>query len=102
MRDVREIIAVLDRDMEKRLIRKKSDIEVNWFMLNEPFDFDRIRILSADDFDVEQFVMMMRNDHDDERIARMKSIPVSISSGPDLSKNKINLLKMSFGSLSRI
>lgn len=93
---IEKIIAVLDRDMKDYFLIKGSQININWLQFNRPFDFDEVQIINADDFDVEGFVMAMRNDIDVERRDRMKSVKVIISEETEISKNKFNLLAMNF------
>ena len=93
---IETIVAVIDRDMTVNHITRGSDIEVNWLHFMRPFDINVLRIINADDFDVERFVMAMRNDTDAERRDRIKSVKVIISEVAEISKNKQNLLGMNF------
>ena len=98
---ITEINAVLHREMNADYLIQDPTFNVNWLQAKHLFDFDKLKILHADDFDVEGFVMAIRNDTDEERKKRMKSIPVHISKDADLSRNKINLLEMTFGKIKR-
>lgn len=90
------ITAVLDTGMSGDYATRGDDMEVNWLSLTRPFDFKRVHIKQADDFDVERFVMILRNSADDQAVIPLKDIPVQVDPGLSLSKNKINLLKMTF------
>ncbi len=93
---IEKIVAIIDREMQGEFRKSGSTIEVNWLQLKYPFDFDEVKIIDGDDFDVERFVMTMRNDTDEERKNRMKSLKVFISGDVEISKNKRNLLEINF------
>ena len=92
-----EIIAVLDRNMDLKMKSHKNKLHINWFQLKTPFDFEKVHIIDADEFEVEEFVMKMRNDSDDLRLKNLKNIQVMISKDCNLPKLKINLLENIFG-----
>ncbi len=62
----------------------------------KPFDFDRVYIKAADDFDVERFVMVLRNAPEEWVSEILKNTPVRIDKHLELSANKVNLLKLTF------
>lgn len=70
---------------------------VNWFERQAPFDFDEVWLEDADDFQVEEFVVKIRNDLDGARRKHYRSIPVYLSSNANPSQARINLLKDTFG-----
>ena len=96
LENIDEVVVILDRIMDSEFEKKGNILFVNWFKINKPFDFDKIKITNADDFDVEKFVMIIRNRGDAMIQDRMKEIPVEIGSQVNISKNKLNLLEMSF------
>jgi len=97
--NAKEVVAVIDRKMDPEFENEKNRLLLNWFLLKMPFDFDSVHIIDADPFDVEEFVMIMRNDNDDFRLKNLKSIKVRIAAGCSLPKLKINLLKGTFGKI---
>ena len=79
-----------------RHITDSRTLLINWFWYREPFDFDEVRIIDADDFEVEEFVMKIRNDADQWRQSRYHAIPVYIFPSAGLSQAKVNLLRGTF------
>jgi HEAT repeat protein len=77
----------------------KSMFFINWFGSKDPFDFDRVQIDDADDFEVEEFVMKIRNDADQWRQSRYRTIPVFLQSDNKLSQAKLNLLQGTFANV---
>ncbi len=94
-----KVVAFLDRAFEKPYTYNGTTLFVNWFQHKEPFDFDEIHIKDADDFDVEEMVVKLRNDTDADRRKRYRSMPVYIASNLKLSKAKRNMLKDTFGKI---
>lgn len=93
---IEKIILLFDHSFGEAYVRDKGTFTVNWFKRKEPVDFDEIWIKDADDFDVEELVMKLRNDPDNKRRKRLSQIPVYLSPGLELSLAKINLLKDTF------
>ncbi len=71
-----KVAAFLDHAFEKPYTYNGTTLFVNWFKHKEPFDFDEIHIKDADDFDVEEMVIKLRNDTDADRRRRYRSMPV--------------------------
>jgi hypothetical protein len=78
---------------------EQSTLTVNWFWVNRTFDFDEVRIIDTDDFNLETFVVQVRNDNDKRRLARYGDIPVIISVKNPIMQSKINLLRDTFGNV---
>jgi hypothetical protein len=55
--------------------------------------------VNADDFDIEEFVMRLKNDIDERRRKRLSSIPVYLNSESGLSQAKQNLLRDTFNKI---
>ncbi|MCD4786514.1 MAG: HEAT repeat domain-containing protein [Candidatus Eremiobacteraeota bacterium] len=102
LENIGPIIAVFDRDMDKKVRINDSTLFVNWFEFMKPFDFDRILIMKADSFDIDSLILELHKDSDPDRSNRLGEIPVYISSRLELPPGKINLLKMRFKSLEVI
>lgn len=99
MENVTSIIAVFDHSLNKPSIYKDATLVVNWFNHKKLFDFDEIWILSADDFDIENFVMRFRNDLDEQWRKRLSAVPVYLNLESGLSKAKQNLLRDTFSEI---
>jgi hypothetical protein len=95
--NVTKVVAVLDHSLDKPYAHNGTTLLVNWYSHKEPFDFDEIRITDASDFDIDELVMKLRNDMDDKRRKRYKSMPVSLSPQVQLSQAQIHMLKDTFG-----
>ena len=95
--NVVKVISVLDHDLDKPYIHSDNNLLVNWYQHKEPFDFDEIQIRNAEEFDIDELVMKVRNDMDDKRRKKYKSMPVYLSPGLQLSSGKISMLKDTFG-----
>lgn len=93
---IEKVVLLLDRHFKKKTRQDGQTFIVNWFKKKEPFDFDEIHIINANDFDVEELVMKLKNDMDKKRRKRLPSIPVYLSPGLKLSQAKMNLLNDNF------
>jgi len=97
---VKKVIVVLDKNIQGKdnYTHEKDILYVNWFNLKKPFDFDEISILNADDFDIQEFIMKIRNDVDESRAKNYKNIVVVIKQDlfQNLSENSRRLLKNTF------
>ena len=91
-----EVVAYLDNTMEKKDWQTDGKLYVNWFKIKEPFDFDSVIIANADEYEVEEFIMKIRNDMDETRLDKLKKMTVTISKGCQLPQLKINLLRETF------
>lgn len=89
---------VLDRRMKEtsRPGENNNQLEVNALKHKNYIDFDEIRIIDADDYQVEKFVLKLLDDMDDYRRNRYGQIPVYLSPTLSLSPAKINLLRDHF------
>jgi hypothetical protein len=100
-RDIIQAAEVMERHV--KIIKYEPDqrtLDVNWFWKRQPFDFDQIWITHADDFDVEHFVVQIRNDPDERRQKIYRSIPVFVNPENHISQSKLNLLQDTFGDVS--
>ena len=93
----KEVTALLNKKTDPRFINEKNRLLVNWFAVSTPFDFESVLILDADPFEVEGFVMKIRNDPDQYRLKNLKKVRVTVSESCNLPALKINLLKETFG-----
>ena len=91
-----KIVLVLDHQFEEIYVENRGILLVNRFKLKKLCDFDEIRIKDADDYEVEKFVMELKNDPDDERRKKLGNIPVILSPRLKLSAAKMNLLRDNF------
>ena len=74
-------------------------LSVNWFWRKELFDFDEVHITDADDYDVDEFMVKVRNDNDIMRHKRYRSTRVIVASTCGLKQAKFNLLNDTFGTI---
>lgn len=93
---VAKVVVILDRSFKLPLIYKPPTLVVNWFKHKEPFDFDEIWIENADEFDIEELVMRLRNDMHLRSRKRLSSIPVYLALRPGFSQARLNLLQDTF------
>jgi HEAT repeat protein len=89
-------VLLLDHGCEDTFVQKGESVIVNWFKSEELFDYTEIRIIDADDYEVEKLVMTLMNDMDDQRRKRLPKIPVYLSHQLKISQAKMNLLKDNF------
>ncbi len=100
---VKKVIVVLDKDIQGKdnYTHENNTLYLNWFNLKKPFDFDEIHILAADDFDIQEFIMKIKNDIDNRRAKNYKKMCVIIKpeTFQNLSENSKRLLKNTFKDL---
>ena len=94
--EILNVVLMLDKSLEKTYIEDGSMVFVNWFRTKEPVDFDEIRILEADDDDIEKLAGNLLNDTDKGRRERIGIYKVYLNPKLELSPDKINLLKNKF------
>jgi hypothetical protein len=93
---IEKAVLSVDRNFEETSARDGGTLTVNWFKRKKPFDFDEIHIIDANDFDVEELVMKLKNDMDNKRRKRLHKTPVYLSPGLKISRAKMNLLNDNF------
>ena len=99
--NVGRVVAVLEYSLYKSYTHTDTTLVVNWYSHKEPFDFDEIRIIDANDFDIDELVMKLRNDMDDKRRKSYKSLPVYLSTELQISQAKMNMIKDTFGRVEK-
>jgi hypothetical protein len=97
VKNAARVVAVLDHTQKSLYVHDTNALLVNWYQRKEPFDLDEIEIRDARDFDVDELVMKIRNDMDDRRRKRYRSLSVYLSPQLQLSPGKISMLKDTFG-----
>ena len=97
--DIGLVVAVLDRTMQHGHRREGDVVRANWLKQRRLFDFDRVEVLSATDYDVETLCMQIGNDTDAYRVARHESMPCVVAAGSGLSQSAVNMLESTFGRL---
>lgn len=100
--NINHVVIVLDASKRQPYDIEDNILYLNWFSLPEArrkllFDFGEVHIKSADEFDIEEFVMRVKDDPDDKRRKGYKRILVRIFC--ELPPGKIFLLKDTFTSL---
>jgi HEAT repeat protein len=82
------------QDMEKA--SNKSSTYINWIWHKVPFDFDEVQIKNIGEFEIEEFIVKMRNDADSQRRKRFRNLPFKIYPGVNFTQAQINALKDTF------
>lgn len=95
------IIAVLDNRLKRKNHQDDGILYVNWLELRTLFDFNEVRIVQADDEDVERFIVQLGNDTDPFRNFRYRQAICTVSSGCNLSENSMRILRQTFESVGR-
>jgi hypothetical protein len=93
---IKKVVLLVDHNFGEVPMKDGETLIVNWFKRKEPFDYDEIWIKAAENFEVEELVMKLRNDMDNERRKRLPDTSVYISPNLKLSQAKMNLLKDNF------
>ncbi len=94
---VKEIVAVLDNKRRSKYLINGDVIYVSYNHHREIFDFDRVIIVDASDFDVEYLCVDIENDMDERRKGRYKKMKCSVSSDSRLRDNTAKIIKRTFG-----
>jgi|GEM_PF-4618248 len=74
----------------------KSTLYINWVWHKDPFDFDEVQLKDNNEIEIEEFMVKLRNDTDDQRRRRIRSLPVKIYPNLVLTKAQSNALKDTF------
>lgn len=93
---IEKVVLLLDHNFKENYVQNGGTLTINWFKKKEPFDFDEIWIKKVDEFEIEELVMILRNDMDDKRRKRLPGILLLISPTLKFSQAKTNLLKDNF------
>jgi HEAT repeat protein len=99
-REITEVVAVLDSRETKVVTMRKGVARVYWPQREALFDFDRVEILAASDYDVERFCVSAGNDMDRTRTARYRTLPVTVAAECRLSENTLRVLGHIFGTVT--
>lgn len=94
MPGVPALIAVLDDKWYDDVSNSAGTVRVNWFRRRALFDFDRVEILSASDYEVENLLVAVGNDTDEWRRARYPKMACAV--GCALSENTLRNLRAAF------
>ena len=97
---VKKIIAVLDAGMEEEFTLTDGTARVNWLKRDELFDFERVEIIQASDYDVERFCVQVGNDMDRFRRGGYQKMACIVDPRCSLSENTIKNLMRMFGTVS--
>ena len=93
---VEKIILVIDPSLNEPYAFQNNNVYVNWLNIKKPIDFDEIEIRNAENIDLEELVMILRNDMNTKRTKGLSNKPVHISPYYKLSPAKRNLLNDNF------
>lgn len=94
--DPEKVILVLDSLLNRPFTYNAGIWFFNWFSRKTVFVFNEIWIVKANDFDIEEFVMRLRNDMDEQWRTKLRAVPVYLNPESDLSQAKQNLLRDTF------
>jgi hypothetical protein len=95
--DIREVVAVLDTEMSEELACADGVARVGYLKRDAPFDFDRVEIARAGDYEVERFCVQVGNDADSFRRGRYSKMRCVVASECRLSENTLRILRSMFG-----
>jgi hypothetical protein len=70
---------------------------VNWLKRRALFDFDRVEIVAASDYEVERFTIAVGNDVDEYRRPRYKKMPCRVALECVLAEHTLRILRSMFG-----
>ena len=93
---VHEVVAVLDNTMTDNYFLSNGTMLVNWKKLGRLFDFDRVAVLDMEDFEVQRFLIQVRNDMDPVRSGKYKKMECIIGWKCELEVNTIRNIKETF------
>jgi hypothetical protein len=93
----RSVMAVLDSSETARIAESAEQVRLNWFVHDQPFDFDAVEIIQADDEAVERFAVQLGNDTDPARRFRYQTMSCRVAPGCTLSANTLRVLGSIFG-----
>jgi HEAT repeat protein len=94
---IKEVVAVLDTLMGKELSCTDGVARVSYLKRDAPFDFDRVEIVRAGDYEVERFCVQVGNDADPFRRGRYRKMRCVVGRGCHLSENTLRILRSMFG-----
>jgi hypothetical protein len=97
--NVRELVAVLDTEMSEELSCTDGVARVSYLKRDAPFDFDRVEIVRAGDYEVERFCVQVANDADPFRKRRYGKMRCVVAPGCRLSENTLRILRSMFGTV---
>jgi hypothetical protein len=95
--NVTEVIAVLDTEMDEELSCADGVARVSYLKRDAPFDFDRVEIIRAGDYEVERFCIQVGNDADPFRKGRYRKMRCVVAPECRLSENTTRILRSMFG-----
>ena len=93
----RQVVAVLDESWKEDLICAGGVARVNWLKRRALFDFDRVEIVAASDYEVERFTIAVGNDMDEYRRPRYKKMPCQVALECVLAEHTLRILRSMFG-----
>lgn len=79
-----------------RCVSGNQTLYANWLEYRELFDFDEVWVKKVDGFDIDEFVMKVRNNTDTNRAKKLHLVPVYVFPNAGLSQAKVNLLRGTF------
>jgi hypothetical protein len=62
MWDVKEVVTVLDAEMHQEFMYANDVARVNWLRREKLFDFERVAIVQASEYEVERLCIQVGND----------------------------------------
>ncbi|MCL4487064.1 MAG: HEAT repeat domain-containing protein [Chloroflexi bacterium] len=98
---VTELVAVLDDawNDEIEIEDTTGTLRANWLQRRALFDFNRLEILSASDYEVERLLIAVGNDADEWRRGRYTAVSCTVECR--LSENTLRNLRTAFGGETR-
>jgi len=95
--NVCEVVAVLDAALCQAYAHLGGVVYVRWLQRETLFDFDRMEIVRASEYEVERLCIQVSNDMDAFRQPRYRKMLCTVDTQCDLSQSALNMLKRTFG-----
>lgn len=93
----RRTVVVLDEAATEDMIEQSDQLRVDWFAHPQPFDFDEVEIIQANDETVERFAVQLGNDTDPIRRPHYRQMRCRVARDCFLSPNTVRILHRTFG-----
>lgn len=98
--DVRDVVAVLDGELDQEFECVNGVACVNWLQWETLFDFDRVEIVRTNEYEVERLCIQVSNDIDAFRRPRYRKMSCTVDPQSGLSQSALNMLRHTFGKVS--
>ncbi len=102
IRNLDEVVAVLDKDMEESRKMRAGYLLVNWQMNHYPFVFNRLVLRNADEEMLDDFINNNISRNTDAFKEKLKTLKITVFSNCNISKRRIEELSKMFGPVEEV